>query len=70
MLTEHVRTIGCCTLMPGEEYPTVVVPSVSCFKTAVGLKIPEFFESEELGISPQSLINVVETTKTFPFEVQ
>ena len=45
-ITEFARTLGCCTMLAEDESP--VVPSVSCNRAIMGLKIPEFFEAEEL----------------------
>ena len=50
VLAGYSRILGNCTLLPGEEYPTTVVPSVHCNRAITTIKIPEFFESEELGI--------------------
>ena len=52
VLTAYDRTLGSCRIWPGDDHPTVSVPSVSCNRAIASLKIPEFFESEELGVSP------------------
>ena len=33
-----------------------VVPTISCKRAVVSMKIPEFFEAEEMGVCPQSLV--------------
>ena len=50
VVSRHAKTLANCTVVqPWEE---VTVPTVSCNRAVMGLKIPEFFEAEELGVAP------------------
>ena len=50
MVTEYAKTLGnCVRLAPGEP---VDVPTMSCNRAVVNMRIPEFFEAEELGVAP------------------
>ena len=49
-ITDFAKTLGCCTMVADDDIPAV--PSVSCNRAVMNLRIPEFFEAEELGVSP------------------
>ena len=48
-VTTHARTLANCALV---EKGDSLVPVVSCNRAMVSLRIPEFFEAEELGVAP------------------
>jgi len=48
-LTRHAKTLANCVLATGD---LSVVPTVACNRAVVSLRIPEFFEAEELGFAP------------------
>ena len=50
VVTRYARTLANCVLMePGDQ---IELPTVKCNRAVVTLKIPEFFEAEELGVAP------------------
>ena len=50
VLTEHARTLVNCARADSDEMS--VVPVMSCNRAVASLRIPEFFEAEELGVAP------------------
>ena len=49
-ITEHARTlVNCALVAPGDDLP---VSTMLCNRATVSLRIPEFFEAEELGVAP------------------
>ena len=50
VLTEHAKTLVNCAQVDASKMP--VVPVMSCNRAVTSLRIPEFFEAEELGVAP------------------
>ena len=50
-LTAHAKTLVNCAVMEKGE-PLEKIPTVSCNRTLVSLRVPEFFDAEDLGVAP------------------
>ena len=50
VVTEHAKTLANCARAVDGEVP--VVPVMTCNRAVATLRIPEFFEAEELGVAP------------------
>ena len=52
-LTQHAKNLVNCSIVEkGSELPRRPISVVSCNKAVASLKIPEFFEAEDLGVAP------------------
>ena len=50
VITDHAKTLGSCALLASGE--STVVPTMKCNRLVASLRIPEFFETEEMGVAP------------------
>ena len=50
-LTAHAKTlVNCAVVEKGDSLERI--PTVSCNRTLVSLRVPEFFDAEDLGVAP------------------
>ena len=53
MLTAHASTlVNSAVQVLGSECSRPALPTMNCYRAVATLKLPEFFESEDLGVSP------------------
>ena len=51
-LTTHAHTLANCLVVNEDGQDVLQPPVVSCNRAVTTLKLPEFFESEEQGVTP------------------
>ena len=71
-VTTYAKTlVNCATLVnDSEDQRSHVTPVMSCNRAIASLKIPEFFQSEDLGIAPARSCRKSVAAKSAPIEVQ
>ena len=64
VVTYYAKTLANCVLAADGDLP--VVPVMTCNRAVETLKIPEFFEAEELGVSPAKACKKCRDVRTAP----